>query len=75
MMLEIIRILHEYEGGIEKSVPMITDWRHKACQVMTIGDHEGQIFLSHRILTRIMDSFSCSPLKTSFILGKLENDF
>ena len=27
------------------------------------------------ILTRIMDYFSCSPLNTSFILDKLENDF
>ena len=42
-----IRIYHECEGGIEKSVPKITKWHHEACQVMTIGDHEGQIFLSH----------------------------
>ena len=34
-------------GGIEKSVPRITNWHHQACRVMTNGDHEGQIFLSH----------------------------
>ena len=44
---EIIRIYCECEGGIEKSVPMITDWHHKACRVMKNGDHEVQIFLSH----------------------------
>ena len=42
-----IRIHHECEGGIEKSVPRITDWHHEACRVMTIGDHKGQIFLFH----------------------------
>ena len=42
-----IRIYHEYEGRIEKSVPRITDWHHEACGVMTNGDHKGQIFLSH----------------------------
>ena len=56
-----IRIHHVCEGGIEKSVPRITDWHHKACQVMTNSDHEGQIFL---------DSFSCSPLNTSFYIGR-----
>ena len=34
-------------GGIEKSIPRITDWHHKAYRVMTNGDREGQIFLSH----------------------------
>ena len=42
-----ISIHHEYEGGIEKSVPRITDWHHEACRVMTIVDREGWIFLSH----------------------------
>ena len=42
-----IRIYHECEGGIEKSVPRITDWHHEACRVMTIDDHKGWIFLSH----------------------------
>ena len=43
----IIRIYHEYEGGIEKSVPRITVWHHEACRVMPNGDREGRIFLSH----------------------------
>ena len=41
-----IRIHHESEGRIEKFVPRITFWHHKACRVMTNGDHEGRIFLS-----------------------------
>ena len=39
-----IRIYHEYEGGIEKYFPRITDWHHEACRVMTIGDRKGRIF-------------------------------
>ena len=42
-----IRIHHECEGGIEKSVLRTTDWHHDACPVMTNGDHDGRIFLSH----------------------------
>ena len=61
---EKIRIHHECEGGIEKSVLSITDWHHKPCQVMTNGDREGQIFLSP--LTHIMDSYSCPTLSTTF---------
>ena len=45
--VKIIRIYLECEYGIEKSVPRINDWHHKACRVMTIDDHEGQIFLSY----------------------------
>ena len=41
-----IRIYHECEGRIEKSVPRITVWHHEACQVMTNGDSEGRIFIS-----------------------------
>ena len=52
-----IRIYHECEGWIEKSVLIIL-WHHKACLIMTTGDHEGWIFL----LTQIMDFFSCSLL-------------
>ena len=44
---EIIRIYHECEDGIEKSVPRITDWYDEACHLMTTGDREGPIFLSH----------------------------
>ena len=32
-IFDIISIYHKYEGGIEKSIPRITDWHHKACQV------------------------------------------
>ena len=42
-----LRIHHKCEGGIEKSVLRITDWHHEACQVMTNGDRQGRIFLSH----------------------------
>ena len=43
---ESIRLYHECEGWIEKSVLSITNWNHKACQVMTNVDCEGRIFLS-----------------------------
>ena len=65
----IIRILHEYEGGIEKSIQRITDWHHETCRVMTNGDHEGRIFLSHPDRKNVF-FLSCSPLNTSFILKK-----
>ena len=42
-----IRIYHECVGRIEKSIPRITVWHHKACQVMTNGDPGGRIFLSY----------------------------
>ena len=42
-----LRIYHECEGRIEKSVPRIAVLHHKACRVMTNGDPEGQIFLSY----------------------------
>ena len=42
-----IRIHHKFESGIEKSVPRITVWHHEACRVMTNGDPQGQIFMSH----------------------------
>ena len=37
----------QVEYGIEKYVPRITNLHHEACQVMTNGDHEEHIFLSH----------------------------
>ena len=43
----ILRIYHECEGRIEKSVPRFTDWHHEACRVNTNGDPKGQIFLSY----------------------------
>ena len=36
---EIIRIHHECEGGIAKSIPRMTVWHHKACRMMTNGDY------------------------------------
>ena len=44
---EIIRIHHECEGGIEKSVPRIIVWHQEACRVMTSDDPKGRIFISH----------------------------
>ena len=43
----LIRIYHEYEGRIEKSVPRIAVWHHEACRVMINDDPEGQILLSY----------------------------
>ena len=43
----IIRIYHECDNGIECSVPMITIRQHEAYQVMTKGDSEGGVILSH----------------------------
>ena len=40
-----MRIYHECEGRIEKSVPRIVVWHNEACRVMTNGDPEGWIFL------------------------------
>ena len=44
---ESIIINHDCEGGIEKSDPMITDRYREACRVMTNGDRERRLFLSH----------------------------
>ena len=44
---ENIRIYHECEGRIEKSIPRIAVWHLEACRVMTNCDREGQIFLSY----------------------------
>ena len=51
------------------TIVRITDWHHDACRVMTNGECEGRIFF-YPILTWIMNSFSCSPLNTSFYIGK-----
>ena len=45
ILVEIIRIYHECEGRIEKSIPRISVWHHKACRVMTNGDPEGRFFI------------------------------
>ena len=47
--------------------------QYKACQVMTNGDPNDGFF--NPILARIMDYFSCSPLNTSFYIGKHEKVF
>ena len=39
---------------MEKLVRRITDWYHEACRVKTIGDPEGQIFLSHPHTNRFL---------------------
>ena len=53
-----IRIYHEYEGGIEKSVPRILTWQHGAGRVITSGDREGRIFSSHHhMLMLFMNKF------------------
>ena len=43
-LIDNMRIYHECEGRIEKSIPKIAVG---ACRVMTNGDPEGQIFLSY----------------------------
>ena len=62
-----MKIYHECEGEIEKSVPRIAVWHHEACQ------WDGFFYLT---LTRIMDSFSCSRLKkgSQKFLNKLRCD-
>ena len=47
LVLYYIRIYHECEGRIEKYVPRIADWHHKAWRVMTNSDPEVRIFLSY----------------------------
>ena len=69
-MCESIRIYHECEGRKEKSVPRIAVWHHEACRVMTKDDHEGRFF--YPALTRIMDSFSRSPLNTSSYIENIK---
>ena len=56
--LRNIRIYHECEGRIEKSVPRFAVLHQEASQVMTNGDPEGRIF--YPTLTRPMFVFSCS---------------
>ena len=51
-----IGIYHECEGRIEKFVPRIIGWHHKACQVMTSSDPEDGFY--YPTLTQIMDSLS-----------------
>ena len=55
-----IRIYHECEGRIEKSVLRIAVGHHEACRVMTNIDLEERIFLSYPHMNN--GFFSCSPL-------------
>ena len=55
--------------GIENSDLRITDWHHEACRVMTNGDREGRIFLSH---PHTNNGFFFIP---HFILEKHEKGF
>ena len=62
ILYEVIRIYHECEGGIEKSVPSIFVWHQEACQVMTNGDHKRWIILSNLQLNKeliFLLSFKC----------------
>ena len=48
IFVQNIRIYHECEGRVEKTVRRIAVWHHEACRVMTNCDPEGQIlFLAH----------------------------
>ena len=60
VIIKQIRIYHECDGSIEKSIPRIAVLRHEACRVMTNGDPEGWIFLSYPHTNNGL--FSCSPL-------------
>ena len=60
LFTKTIRIYHECEGRIEKSVTRIAIWHHKACQMMTKGDPKGRIFLSYPHTNN--GFFPCSPL-------------
>ena len=42
--IKIIRIHHESEGELEKSVPVIFVWHHKSCRVMTTVIPRGGFF-------------------------------
>ena len=39
-----VRIYHEYEDGLENSVPSIALWHHEACRVMANGDARDWFF-------------------------------
>ena len=60
-----IRIDHECEGRIEKSVPRIAVWHHEACRLMTNGDPEGRTILSY---PHTNNDFFCSPLILFYFL-------
>ena len=47
LVCENIRIYHECEDEIEKSVARITDCHHEACRSMTNSYRQGRIYLSN----------------------------
>ena len=56
---DIIRILHECQVWIDKSVPRVTVWHHEARRVMPDCDPRDRFVYLY--LTRLMYSFSCTP--------------
>ena len=54
-----IRILHECQVWIDKSVPRVTFWHHEARRVMPNCDPRDRFVYPY--MTRMMDSFSCTP--------------
>ena len=64
-----IRIDYKCKGWIEKSIPRIINWHHKACWVIT----RDRFF--YRIITQIMDYFSSSPLNTWFYLENMKSPY
>ena len=58
-MITHIRILHECQVWIDKSVPRVTFWHHEACRVMPNCDPRDRFVYPY--LTQMMDSFSCTP--------------
>ena len=71
-MGKIIRIYYEFEGRIEKSVPMITVCHHEVCRVMTNGDPRDRFF--YPTLIRTIDFFLAQNCFYLFILKKFQND-
>ena len=72
-ILQHIRIHHEWDGGIDYlawgsliGIMMLAEW----WQIVIAWDR-----FCYPILTQITDSFSCSPLNTSFYTGKTWTDF
>ena len=47
LVFKNIKMYHECFCSVKLSYLRITDWHLEACRVMTTGDPEGRIFLSH----------------------------
>ena len=58
-LVDTIRILHECQVWIDKSVPRVTFWHHEARRVMPNCDP--RVRFVYPYLTQMMDSFSCTP--------------